>query len=398
MRKFFLSIYVLSSFIIADDHTIAVLDFNGEGIHSDELKLLSDQFRMELLKMDTLRVLDYSDMIDILTDYGDEYISCFTVECAVISSMLLNQEWTVSANISKIGDAFIGEARLIESKTGRVINVATYDYELSIEGLKSRGIKNLAVLLMSKRIPIEVHQRQNLVYIKTNPQGAIVRVGADTLNGKTPIAIDRTIVESRPIIVLKEGFRPYKIKYLPNEESDIIYIELQDLVPKIGNVLFDKPVPEGIVIVSSDGKKNFLVDGGSDRYDKLGAGKYYLESNQYVVINGKFVIKHRRTTKIKPIFHDKSEIRLRKERYLRNRNIMIGTLGVSLAFRMYLFVGSEAIYNKYSTSIEEGESRHNKIENLDKQKPFVDIFSGIMIFPIVYYHSKYLEMDRWLSQ
>ena len=58
----------------------------------------------------------------------------------------------------------------------------------------------------------------------------------------------------------------------------------------------------------------------------------------------------------------------------------------------------EAIYNKYSTSIEEGESRHNKIENLDKQKPFVDIFSGIMIFPIVYYHSKYLEMDRWLSQ
>ena len=148
-------------------------------------------------------------MIDILTDYGREYISCFTVECAVISSMLLNQEWTVSANISKIGDAFIGEARLIESKTGRVINVATYDYELSIEGLKSRGIKNLAVLLMSKRIPIEVHQRQNLVYIKPYPQGAIIRVGADTLNGKTPIAIDRTIVESRPIIVLIEGFRPY---------------------------------------------------------------------------------------------------------------------------------------------------------------------------------------------
>ena len=69
-----------------------------------------------------------------------------------------------------------------------------------------------------------------------------------------------------------------------------------------------------------------------------------------------------------------------------------------MAFRLYLFIGSEAIYNKYSTSIDESDSRHKKIEKLDKQKPLVDIVSGIMIFPIVYYHAKYLEMDRWLNQ
>ena len=97
--------------------------------------------------------------------------------------MLLNQEWTVSANVSKIGDAFVCEARLIESETGRVINVATYDYDLSIEGLKSRGMHNLAELLMSTRVPIEVHQRQNLVFVKTEPPGALVRVSRDTLNG-----------------------------------------------------------------------------------------------------------------------------------------------------------------------------------------------------------------------
>ena len=398
MRKTFLSIFILFSVSLADDHTIAVLDFSGEGIHSDELKILSDQFRIELLKMDTLRVLDYSDMIDILTDYGYEFLSCFTVECAVISSMLLNQEWTVSANISKIGDAFVGEARLIESKTGRVINVATYDHELSLEGMQTRGIKNLATLLMSTRVPIEAHQRQNLVYIKTKPQGALVRVGADTLNGKTPIAIDRTIVESRPIMLLKENFQPYKIKFLPNDDSDIIYVELQDLIPQIGDLSFDQPVPAGIVIVSSDGKENFMIDEGSTQYDKLSAGKYNLESNQYVVVNGNFIIKHRTTTKIKPIFYDKSEIRLRKQAYLKNRNILMGSLGATLAFRLYLFVGSEAIYNKYSTSIEDSDKRHKEIEKLDKQKPFVDIFSGIMIFPIVYYHAKYLEMDRWLNQ
>ena len=115
-------------------------------------------------------------------------------------------------------------------------------------------------------------------------------------------------------------------------------------------------------------------------------------------MNGKFNIKHRRTTQVKPVFYDKSEIRLRKERYLKNRNIMIASLGATLAFRTYLFIRSEAMYNKYSNSIEEAENRHEKIENLDNQKPFVDIFSGIIIFPIVYYHAKYLEMDRWLNQ
>ena len=398
MRKILLSFSLLSSFIVADDHTIAVLDFSGEGIHSDELKFLSEQFRIELLKMDTLRVLDYTDMLDILADYGYESVTCFTVECGVISSMLLDQEWTVSANISKIGDAFVSDARVIESQTGRVINVATYDYELSIEGLKSRGMHNLAELLMSTRVPIEVHRRQNLVYVKTKPQGALVRVGRDTLNGKTPIAIDRITIESRPIILLKEGFEPYKINQLPNDDSDVIYVELQHLVPQIGNLSFYEPVPDGIVIVSNDGKDNFLIDEGKDKFEKLSAGKYYLESNKYVVINGKFNIKHRRTTQVKPVFYDKSEIRLRKERYLKNRNIMIASLGATLAFRTYLFIRSEAMYNKYSNSIEEAENRHEKIENLDNQKPFVDIFSGIIIFPIVYYHAKYLEMDRWLNQ
>ena len=328
MRKILLSIILCLSALFADDHTIAVLDFSGEGIHTDELKSLSEQFRMELLKMDTLRVLDYSDMLSILADYGYDSKPCFTVECGVISSMLLEQEWAVSAHIAKIGDAFVSECRLIESKTGRVINAVTYDHELSIEGLKNRGMHNLAQLVMSKRIPIEVHQRQNLVYIKTKPSGSLVRVGRDTLNGNTPMALDRVLLESRPVILLKEGFEPYKINQMPEEDTDIIYIELQHLVPQIGHLSFSDPVPNGIMIVSLDNDDPDLsIDEGATLFRELGAGNYLLESTDFVVINNEFNIKHRRTTKIKPVFYEKSEIRLKRERYKRNRNIMIGVLG-----------------------------------------------------------------------
>jgi hypothetical protein len=398
MRKILLSFILYISALFADDHTIAVLDFSGEGIHTDELKSLSEQFRIELLKMDTLRVLDYSDMLSLLGDYGYDSKPCFTIECGVISSMLLEQEWAVSAHIAKIGDAFVSEGRLIESKTGRVINAVTYDHELSIEGLINRGMHNLAELVMSKRIPIEVHQRQNLVYIKTKPTGALVRVGRDTLNGNTPMALDRVILESRPVILLKEGFEPYKINQMPEDDSDIIYIELQHLVPQIGHLSFSDPVPNGIMIVSLDNDDRFLIDEGATLFRDLGAGNYLLESADYIVINNKFNIKHRRTTQIKPVYHEKSEVRLKRDRYKRNRNIMIGMLGTSLAYRTYLYFQTENIYNKYSSSIEDGDNRHKKIEMLDKNKPTVDILSGIIIFPVVYYHAKYLQMDRWLKQ
>ena len=152
MRNIILSLFLFSS-LLADNHTIAVLDFSGENIHKDELKNLSAVFRTELLQMDTLRVLNYDDMSDVLIDYGNT-TSCSSLECAVIASMLLDQEWLVSAHVSKIGEVFLIEARLIESSTGRVINAVSYDYDLSIEGLYTRGMHNLSDLVMSKRIPV----------------------------------------------------------------------------------------------------------------------------------------------------------------------------------------------------------------------------------------------------
>ena len=83
------SLCLLTSLLVfADDHTIAVLDFSGEDIHIDELKSLSAQFRIELLQMDTLRVLDYDDMNSMLELSGYESPYCNTMSCGVISSML----------------------------------------------------------------------------------------------------------------------------------------------------------------------------------------------------------------------------------------------------------------------------------------------------------------------
>jgi len=387
---------ILTAYLFADDHTISVLDFTGEGVVDTELQSLSELFRVELLRQDTLKVMDYGDMNQLLSIAGYEDPKCSTIECAVISSMLLDTEWMATIHIAKIGDVFMTEGRLYESETGRVINVVMYDHELSLEGLKTRGMHNLAEMLMSTRVPMEVHERQNLVYIKTKPAGAMVRVGRDTLGGLTPMALDRVVVESRPIILLKKGFEPYRLKHLPEDESDIIYVELQHLVPQIGHIAFETPVPEGIVIVSTDGESRFLVEEGAIQYEKLGEGSYHLESGQYIIHNDDFRIRHRRTTHVNPQFHLISSIINDRNSYKFKRNLLIGSLVITAVYRGYIQDESAKIYKTYGSAILEGDANHKQIEALDKLKPIMDGISIFTIFPIIYYHGKYVQMKRWM--
>ena len=398
MRKICTTLLIFSTILNADDHSIAVLDFSGEGIHEEELKSLSAKFRIELLKVDTLRVLNYNDMRKTLSDVGYEDPYCLTLSCGVIVSMLLEQEWLAKAHITKVGNAYIVEAHLFDSETGRVINVVTYDKEISLEGLQTRGMHNVAELLLSTRIPLEVHQRQNLVYIKTKPRGAMVRVGREKLSGKTPMALNRVLVESRPIIIIKDGYQPFRVKQLPEDHSDILYVELEHSVPQIGHLAFAKPIPEGIIIVSSDGEDRFLVEENAISFNDLSAGTYHLESGNHIINRGHFRIRHRRTTQIEPQIYLISDIEKDRDQYKKKRNIVMGLLGASLGYRAYLSNESESIYKKYGSNLDQGDSRHKQIESMDKQKPIFDVISAGLLFPIIYYQVKYLQMNRWLLQ
>ena len=286
-------------------------------------------------------------MRESLINYGYKLPSCSSIECEVITSMLLEQEWLISAHVSKVGDVFLLEGRLLESETGRVINAVNYDFELSIEGLYTRGMHNFSELIMSKRIPLEVHRRQNLIYFKTNPSGAMVRVGRDTLNGVTPLAIDRVVVESRPIVIFKENFQSFKVEQLPDDNSDIIYIDLKLKVPKVGNVVFNQPIPEDIAIVSSDGKSSLLIEQGLKSYKNLPVGNYKLDSDLYVIRNNRFRIQHRKTTKSSPIFYTKKEINDRRDYYQSRRKFYLQITGGSVLYRSYLSLRSSYLYNQY---------------------------------------------------
>ena len=185
---------------------------------------------------------------------------------------------------------------------------------------------------------------------------------------------------------------------MPEDASNIVYIELQHLVPQIGDVAFAKPMPANIVIVSSDSETRFLIDEGALEYYELSAGLYSLESDQYIIHNGDFRIHHRRTSHIKPELHEIALIEKQMQGFKLKRNILIGFLVVSAGYRGYLQYESENIYREYGDDISDSDIRHTRIEELDRLKPIFDGISVFTVFPVIYYHAKYLQMKRWLGQ
>ena len=140
-----------------------------------------------------------------------------------------------------------------------------------------------------------------------------------------------------------------------------------------------------------------LIEEGDTRYDRLPVGYYKLDSELHVIRNNEFRIQHRKTTKSSPTFFPKREIQLKSEFFLKRRNLYLKIIGGGLLYRSFLTGYSSYIYSQYSTNAEKADEKHRRIDNLDSQKPIIDVLSTAIVFPAIYYQAKHLEMERWLK-
>ena len=73
----------------AQDITIAVLDFDGNGVSQSETRTLTNRLRDELFKTGVYIVLERGKMDDVLKEQGFQQTGCVTSECAVeVGNML----------------------------------------------------------------------------------------------------------------------------------------------------------------------------------------------------------------------------------------------------------------------------------------------------------------------
>ena len=145
-----LTLLLFIGLAFAQDITIAVLEFEGQGVSQSETRTLTDRFRDELFNTGAFIVLERGKMDEVLKEQGFQQTGCVTSECAVEIGNMLGVQQMVGGSIGKVGNIYTVSARIIDVETGKVLKSANYDHKGDIGQLLIIGMKDLSYDLTGK--------------------------------------------------------------------------------------------------------------------------------------------------------------------------------------------------------------------------------------------------------
>ena len=154
MQKYFLKLIIIPLALIflhsfsSAQTTLAILDFEGRNISQGEALTLTDRFRNEIIKTNKYIVVERGAMEEILEEQGFQQTGCTSNECVVEVGQLLGVQQMISGSIGKVGDIFTVSVRIIDIRTGEIINVIDYDHSGDLGKLLTVGMRMTAQRLV----------------------------------------------------------------------------------------------------------------------------------------------------------------------------------------------------------------------------------------------------------
>jgi len=137
------SLAILTSLIGAQTN-VAVIPLDAKGVSDIEASVLTDRLGFELFKTGLFTVLERGKMEEILTEQNFQLTGCVTEECLVEVGQLLGVEQMMAGSVSRIGNTYSVLLRLIDARSGAIVQVAGYDHRGTIDELLSEGMSVVA--------------------------------------------------------------------------------------------------------------------------------------------------------------------------------------------------------------------------------------------------------------
>jgi TolB-like protein len=134
-------------------HEIAILDFESIGIGLDEVKVLTKRLTSEIISLDIYKVLDLSLLNRRLRKQNYEYSVCSTSSCAMDIGKLIGVKYVVVGSISKIGETYSVDSRMIDVESEESFLTANYTTQESIDDIITRGAESISYQLCNMEVP-----------------------------------------------------------------------------------------------------------------------------------------------------------------------------------------------------------------------------------------------------
>ncbi|MFC1547833.1 CsgG/HfaB family protein [Candidatus Neomarinimicrobiota bacterium] len=126
---------------------IAVVELEAYGISEIEVQALTNRLRVELFQTGRFAVVERDQMRAIMEEQDFQQTGCTTNECLVEVGQLLNVQQIFAGSISKLGEVFSIEVRVIDVLTGEIVNAAIVDVMGAISDVLTEGIGRAAARL-----------------------------------------------------------------------------------------------------------------------------------------------------------------------------------------------------------------------------------------------------------
>ena len=138
IKLFFFQIFTLS-FILCQSNSpsVAVLDFEANGIPDYEAETLTERLRSEIQNTKACRITDRKLLDKILSEQALQQSGCTTDECSAEIGQLLGAQYMISGSIGKLGDTFTVESKLVSVSTGAAERTKSSSFKGPIAGLRT---------------------------------------------------------------------------------------------------------------------------------------------------------------------------------------------------------------------------------------------------------------------
>ena len=201
MLKNALLILSLFSFLFAQDGppSVAVLDFEANGIPDYEAETLTERLRSEIANTNAFRITDRKLLDKIINEQALQQSGCTTDECSAEIGQLLGAQYMISGAIGKLGETFTVDVKLVSVSTGAAERTKTASYKGPISGMITEmeilaweisGLRPPQSLLM-KRSGGQKSDKITVAVLDFAPRG-ISSLEAQTLTDRFATEINKT--------------------------------------------------------------------------------------------------------------------------------------------------------------------------------------------------------------
>ena len=140
-----LSILILISFSFPEEY-LAVMTLEPMNITEAEANILSERLTSKLISLKKYVVIERANIEKVLKEQKFQYSGCTNTQCAVEIGKMLNSNYIVIGNVSKLGSTYSIDCRIIDVETVEAISSASFMTKGDIDDLFV-GIDNVAMQL-----------------------------------------------------------------------------------------------------------------------------------------------------------------------------------------------------------------------------------------------------------